>query len=142
MVVRKRKKVRKQRGSRTYGWGSQKKHRGKGSKGGKGRAGMHKHKWTYTVKYEPEHFGKRGFKRPVKNVIRAINVEQLEEMISKKPEIFAKENGMLKIDLGKIGIEKLIGKGKISQPVMVIVKKASNIAKQKIERAGGKVLEA
>ncbi len=142
MVVRRRKKVRKQRGSRTYGWGSQKKHRGKGSKGGKGKAGMHKHKWTYTVKYEPEHFGKRGFKRPIKNVVKAINLGEIEKLVSKNPDVVKKENGSQIIDLTKLGYEKVLGKGKISKPYVIIAKKFSEKAKQKIEVVGGKVIES
>ncbi len=142
MVVRRRKKVRKQRGSRTYGWGSQKKHRGKGSKGGKGKAGMHKHKWTYTVKYEPDHFGKRGFKRPIKNVVKAINLSEIEKLVSKNPEVVKKENGSQIIDLTKLGYEKVLGKGKISKPYVIIARKFSEKAKQKIEAVGGKVIES
>ena len=36
MVVRREKRVRKLRGSKTHGWGSKKKHRGGGSRGGRG----------------------------------------------------------------------------------------------------------
>ncbi|MBI5072716.1 50S ribosomal protein L15, partial [Candidatus Woesearchaeota archaeon] len=60
MVVRFRKKITRQRGKRWHGYGSKKKHRGKGSHGGKGFAGFHKHKWSYTVKYAPNHYGSKG----------------------------------------------------------------------------------
>ncbi|MGA2874798.1 MAG: 50S ribosomal protein L15, partial [Nitrososphaerales archaeon] len=48
-------KVRRLRGSRTHGWGQIGQHRRTGSKGGSGMAGLHKHKWSYTVKYMPDH---------------------------------------------------------------------------------------
>ena len=66
MVVRFRKKVVKKRGSRTYGYGSPKKHRGKGSKGGKGKAGVGKkagHKAIF-LREQGHVLGKRGFKVP------------------------------------------------------------------------------
>ena len=45
------------------------------------------------------------------------------------------------IDLGKLGYEKLLGKGTISRAVTVKVDQASAQAKEKIEKAGGMVLE-
>lgn len=66
MVVRFRKKVVKKRGSRTYGYGSPKKHRGKGSKGGKGKAGVGKkagHK-AILLRQLGQGLGKRGFTMP------------------------------------------------------------------------------
>ena len=42
MTVNRRKKVVKQRGSHTHGWGSKKKHRGAGNRGGRGMAGSGK----------------------------------------------------------------------------------------------------
>ena len=42
MVVNKRKKFSRQRGGHTHGWGSKKKHRGSGNRGGKGMGGTGK----------------------------------------------------------------------------------------------------
>jgi len=62
MVVRRERKSRKLRGrSRTMGWGSVGQHRKSGSRGGKGAAGLGKHEWTWTIKYAPDWYGKRGF---------------------------------------------------------------------------------
>ncbi|MEM4427493.1 MAG: 50S ribosomal protein L15, partial [Zestosphaera sp.] len=41
------------RGSRTHGYGRVGQHRKAGSRGGRGAAGLHKHKWTWVVKYHP-----------------------------------------------------------------------------------------
>ncbi|MEM3921728.1 MAG: 50S ribosomal protein L15, partial [Nitrososphaerota archaeon] len=51
-------KSRKRRGSRTCGWGQIGQHRKSGSRGGHGHAGMHKHKWTWVLKHDPDYFGK------------------------------------------------------------------------------------
>ncbi|MCS7122135.1 MAG: 50S ribosomal protein L15 [Archaeoglobaceae archaeon] len=62
-----KKKVKKMRGSRTHGHGKHKNWRGAGRKGGRGNAGVHKHKYLRFLKlaklglYE---FGKHGFTRP------------------------------------------------------------------------------
>ncbi len=62
-----KKKVKKFRGSRTFGWGSHKKRRGRGSRGGAGNAGVHKHKYLKFIKLAKKgeyQFGKHGFTRP------------------------------------------------------------------------------
>jgi large subunit ribosomal protein L15 len=62
-----KKKVKKIRGSRTCGWGSHKKRRGAGHRGGRGNAGVHKHKYIKFVKLAKQglyEFGKSGFTRP------------------------------------------------------------------------------
>ncbi len=62
-----KKKVKKFRGSRTFGWGSHKNRRGRGNRGGAGNAGVHKHKYIRFVKLAKKGeylFGKHGFTRP------------------------------------------------------------------------------
>ncbi len=132
MVFRKKRKVRKFRGKRSYGYGSHKKHRGGGSRGGRGKAGMHKHKWSYTVKYEPDHFGKRGFKRPIAAAkkVKPINLRHLEALAA----------GKKKIDLTKLGYNKVLGAGRIRAAMEVVAEAFSKKAIEKIEAAGGKAV--
>ena len=142
MVVRREKKRR--RGERTY-HGKSKRWRGKGSRGGRGKAGLDKHKWTYTVKYAKEHFGKRGFKSIAKKKglkPKAISLRNLNMLIEKleKDEKLEFENGRIKIDLIKLGYDKIIGGGKLEKPLTIITKMASEKAKLKIEEAGGKLI--
>jgi large subunit ribosomal protein L15 len=144
MVVRRRKKTRKLRGSRTHSWGQVGQHRKSGSKGGVGAVGFQKHKWTWTVKYFPDWYGKHGFTRaPTIQVIRReINVGRLEELVK---ELSAKDSlepveGVYEIDLSTFGINKLLGAGRISLPVRVKVAYATQTAVQKVQEAGGKVI--
>jgi large subunit ribosomal protein L15 len=141
MVVRIKKKRR--RGERTY-HGSHKKWRGGGSRGGRGKAGLHKHKWSYVVKYEPEHFGKRGFKKPlsVSKKMRAINLEDLEKISEKLlvGKIAEKEGEKIKINVLKLGYEKVLGKGKITKPLVIEAKIFSKKAVEKLEKSGGKAV--
>lgn len=132
MVVRREKKHRKFRGRRTY-HGSHKKARGGGSRGGRGKAGLHKHKWSYTVKYEPEHFGKRGFTPIRARKLNCINLKELEKI--------AKEKNLSEIDVSQFGYEKVLGNGKISLPLTVKAKFFSEKAIKKIESAGGKAIK-
>ena len=73
MTIRKRKKKNKLRGHRTHGKGDTKNHRGAGSRGGVGRAGSHKHKFT---KYYGE-FGTEKKKVAGKPIGPSINLDQI-----------------------------------------------------------------
>ncbi len=145
MVVRKRKKSRKLRGrTRTMSWGRIGQHRKTGSKGGRGAAGLLKHEWSWTIKYAPRWFGKHGFNRPPKLVKQPaeINLYQVEELVwvlrnSGKARV---EDGMTVVDLGEYGYTKLLGRGKISSPLKIIVDEATEKAKSKVEEAGGVVV--
>jgi large subunit ribosomal protein L15 len=143
VVVRFRKKSRKLRGrTRTMGWGRIGQHRKKGSKGGRGAAGMLKHKESWMRKYAPGWIGKHGFTSPYQKKLEesSINLSQLEEMVlENKIEGVSREGEIFVVDLSKAGIEKLLGTGKIEIPLKVIVSKASEKAIRKIQEAGGEV---
>jgi large subunit ribosomal protein L15 len=125
-----RKKVVKQRGHRTHGWGSQKKHRGKGSRGGAGMAGSKKHRKTYMLKYAKDHIGKRGFKSKTGKKLRAINLRETVKLAGKEK----------RIDLTALGYDKLLGTGEIRRPLEIKVDYFSKSAKDKVEAAKGKIV--
>ena len=136
-------KTRWMRGSRTHGYGAHDRHRGRGSRHYR-RAGRHKHLWTYVVKYEPDYFGKHGFKPPRSKFLKvqAINVGQLEELVDKleaegKLEV---REGLPYVDLAALGYDKLLGRGSISRPVLVRVKAFTELAEKKISEAGGRII--
>ncbi|MEB3844316.1 MAG: 50S ribosomal protein L15 [Desulfurococcales archaeon] len=146
MVVRRRRKVRKLRGrTRSMSWGRVGQHRKSGAHGGKGAAGLGKHEWTWTIKYAPTWYGKHGFNPPRIRVgyrPETINLDQLEDL-ALKMELEGKartENGMLIVDLASLGIHKLLGRGKVTRKLKVIVPEASETAKRKIEEAGGTII--
>lgn len=127
------KKVRKQRGYRTHGWGSQKKHRGGGSRGGRGRGGVEKHKRLWLLK-KGEKLGKSGFKslqqRGLKKSEKSINLRDVVKLAADKKEINLLEHGY----------ERVLGTGDIKKPLKVKARHFSAKAKDKIECAGGKVI--
>ena len=141
-MPRKKRKVRKQRGSRTYGWGKVGQHRAGGSRGGHGKVGYHKHKWTYIIKHDPDYFGKRGFKPPQKRDVNTINIGELDELVEGllKNKIAKKTKEGIKIDLNLLGYDKLLGTGKITHPLIIQVTSHSESAIEKIRSAGGKIL--
>ena len=99
--------------------------RGAGLRGGRGNAGLNKHRFMHMVKYMPNHsFGHKGFKRP------QINVGKLELIFPNKKDI----------DLGKEGYDKLLGGGEINNSLKIKVNQASEKAIIKIKEKGGEVI--
>ncbi|MAK40731.1 MAG: 50S ribosomal protein L15 [Euryarchaeota archaeon] len=117
------------RGSRYHGRGK-KAGRGAGKRGGRGNAGLNKHKVMTRLKYMPGHWGMHGFNRhpSLRTVNSSINVGVVSEIAQGK-----------KIDLTEMGYDKLLGSGKISKSLHIIVKEASSRAVEKVEAAGGSV---
>jgi large subunit ribosomal protein L15 len=137
-----KRKTRKKRGSRTHGYGQVGQHRGGGQRGGHGKAGLRKHKWTHTIKYAPERLRKHGFKPPIRKELSAINVgkldEQIDSLLENKQAEKTKEG--INIDLKGLGYDKLLGKGQVTHPLIVQVESCSKSAAEKIEKVGGKIL--
>jgi len=129
-----RKKTNKLRGSKTHGWGSKKKHRGAGSRGGVGRAGITKHMKLH-FKKKGIQVGKRGHtsmrKKGLRARIKSINLRGLEKLAEGKKEIILRE----------FGYDKVIGTGNISTPLRVIAKSFSARAIEKIEAAKGEAVK-
>ena len=133
------------RGSRTHGRGK-KAGRGAGLRGGRGNAGMHKHKWISTVKYYPMHFGRHGFKRP-QSVVTAkvtMNLQEVEQSlpILSKDGFAEQKDGKWSVDLSKMGVDKLLGSGRFNTPMTVKVAEASAGAEEKLKKAGGALVKA
>ena len=140
--MNKKKRSDRFRGSRTHGRGK-KGGRGAGLRGGKGNAGLHKHKYLYTVKYDPFHFGRYGFKRhaSLQKTKVTINVGQVQEELPKFLEhgVAKSEGKEMVLDLTQTNITKLLGAGSIKTPLTIRVLEATEAAREKVEAAGGKV---
>jgi len=105
--------------------------RGAGLRGGRGNAGLCKHKYMYMLKNMPDHFGRHGFKRhqSITTEDKIINVGQLEEKFPGKKDI----------NLTKEGFDKLLGGGNINSSLIIKVKAASQKAIDKIAEKKGEV---
>lgn len=143
-MARKDRKIRRLRGTRTVGFGQVGQHRKGGMKGGRGKAGGLGTDLTYTVKYDPNRFGKHGFKNPltIGRKINVINIGFLNESINRLSSSGCTEerDGKIYVNLVKLGYDKLLGTGKVTKPFMVQVKSVSEAAKKKIEEAGGTIV--
>jgi large subunit ribosomal protein L15 len=128
-----RKKAVKQRGSKTHGWGSKKKHRGAGSRGGVGRAGITKHMKLH-FKKKGIVVGARGHttmkQKGLKKRVRSITLRDLGKLAAGKKEIILREHGY----------DKVIGTGEMKTPIRVIAKSFSVRAAEKIQAAKGEAV--
>ncbi len=138
-------KTKKFRGSRTCGGGTHKNRRGGGSRGGRGNAGTCKHHFVRAMQRGLS-FGKHGFKRPLSIVEdkTIVNVGELDEAVEQLvADGFAEKKGSaFHIDLANIGIEKVLGGGKVTKPLFIAAGEFSSVARQKIEAAKGKAISS
>jgi large subunit ribosomal protein L15 len=138
-------KVRKKRGSRTHGWGQIGQHRAGGGRGGHGKAGLDKHKWTYVIKHDPTYWEKKGFvsARALGKKVSIINVGKLDDLVDKldSEKKLERKDKKIFLDLGSLGYDKLLGTGEIMTPVIVKVASYSEAASRKLEEAGGQILK-
>jgi len=106
--------------------------RGAGLRGGRGNAGLLKHKYMHMIKNMPDHFGKHGFKRhpSITKRNKTINIGQLEDIFPRKNEI----------DLTKEGFDKLLGSGRLNKKLKIKVNNASEKAIAKIKEKGGELI--
>jgi large subunit ribosomal protein L15 len=143
MVVRKIKKLKKRRGRNT-GYGSHKKHRGAGNRGGRGLAGLHKHKRMRAIKFMPDHFGKKGMKRPIKVIkeVKAINLKDLDSTVERllKDKKIKEDKEGIKVNLTELGYDKLLGSGQVKHKLIVEAKYFSKNAVKKLEEIEGKAV--
>ena len=147
MVVRRSKKVRRQRGGRSMGWGITKDHKGSGMSGGVGGAGITQHEWIRTViqakKEGVKPLGKYGFKRPqeFQKPYDTLNVSHLNESIETLVEHgkAEKSGDAFTVDLKSLGITKLLAQGEVTKKLHITVERATDRAVEKIESAGGSV---
>ncbi|MFW5928345.1 MAG: uL15m family ribosomal protein [Thermoplasmatota archaeon] len=138
-----KKKTKKYRGSRSHGRGT-KAGRGAGERGGRGKAGLNKHKVKSMVKDDPNYFGPKGFTRPqgLTEETEVINIYQVEENLDQLVEagIATEEGDGYEVDLEKAGFDKLLSKGRATKQMKIKVSSFSDNAEKKIEDAGGEII--
>ncbi|MFC1723509.1 uL15m family ribosomal protein [Nanoarchaeota archaeon] len=143
MVIHKRKKDTRQRGTTTHGWGSMKKHRGAGNRGGRGRSGSGARGDQKKPRYwKTEKFGKHGFKSKSRMPeMHPVNIKTVEDclptwILSGKAK---KQADSYIINLADLGYNKLLGTGTSTLKLSITVDFASHRAVEKIQKAGGSV---
>lgn len=136
MVVKKAKKITKQRGSRTCGWGLV--HRGSGQRGGSGNAGYYQAKKPSI--WKEKQYGKIGFKyKGLKNE-KTINLRTLAQQIPRLiNEKKATKDNEIRVNLDQLGYTKILGTGKALPKLNITIAHASSGAIEKVKQAGGTI---
>lgn len=139
MVVRRQKKVRKQRGNRQHGWGRiSGGHRSSGQRGGKGKAGLTKHHWINALKNKTFETTHPGFVRhgpaPRLAADKVVNLDTINQIVSKSTE------KVTEFDVTQYGYDKVLGKGKLTYKLTVKAPVITERAQEKISQAGGKAV--
>lgn len=133
MTRRKAKRKTKMRGSRFHGFGNVKNKRGKGCRGGVGRAGLGKHKFSWVTRYNPDYLKNNGFVPRNPSEVRTMNIFELNNLA---------EHGGLEKKEGKFFFEfqgKLLGSGDLRHPIVLKALSWSKIAERKVKEAGGEL---
>lgn len=134
MPRRYKKKKLKYLGKRTHGGGDVKNRRGAGNRGGKGRAGIWKHRFS-SITAAGIKLRKHGFSREkIKQDVKTINVGEIERYAIAGE--LKKENNMYIFDFAG----KILGAGTLSLPILVRAKRFSKKAEKKLADAGGKAV--
>ena len=142
MPANRRKKDVKQRGSHTHGWGSKKKHRGSGNRGGKGNASTGKRSDAKKPSiWKEEYFGKHGFVHRGAIHHKVVNVNFLDQNIEKlvAANVAKKQDGSYAIDIAALGFDKLLGKGRVAKKLIITTEFASAQSIESVKAAGGEV---
>jgi large subunit ribosomal protein L15 len=134
MTVRKRRKKNRLRGHRVHGKGDTKNKRGAGSRGGRGKAGSHKHRFT---KYYAD-FGKEKKQVRGKPRAKAVNLDEVEQSLpawiaSGKAQ---KSGDKIVVDGKKTGFGKLLGRGELHSRIVFENVAASKAAAMKLRKSG------
>lgn len=141
-------RTKKYRGSRTCGGGTHKNRRGAGNRGGRGHAGGNAHHFIRAMRegYRPGYIYK-GFSRPavVDTPVFIVNVGELDELVSflyeNEADYITKDGDKFVVDLYDIGIDKVLGSGRVTKAMVVKAEMFSATARSKIEAAGGECVE-
>lgn len=130
---RKARKKSKWLGRGTFGVGNCKNRRGSGNRGGRGMAGMCKHKATWATVYAPGYFGKHGFVRPNKvrmDVVHLFDIDR-QALLGKLEK---KEGKFVFVFDGKV-----LGTGKVTHPLKITALAWSKSVEEKLKAVGGEI---
>ncbi|MCQ2355726.1 MAG: 50S ribosomal protein L15 [Methanocorpusculum sp.] len=138
MPVNKRSKF---RGTRTCGGGTHKNRRGAGNRGGRGQAGWRDHNFTrFYLLGKTE--GKHGFVCKTSVTYEVLDIGDIDQMI---PDLVARgiatQNGdVIILDAAQIGVEKVLGGGRVTHKLEITAECFSERAVAKVQEQGGQVL--
>lgn len=133
IMARKEKQKKKYLGQRSHGRGNTKRRRGGGCRGGRGMGGIDKHKWSWAMNNDKDHFGKFGFSNPTRKNVKVthlyeINQKALLNKLEKKGDKYQFEfRG------------KILATGKVTVPLAIKAQAWSKNVEKKLSESGGEI---
>ncbi|MDD3933037.1 uL15m family ribosomal protein [Methanoculleus sp. UBA303] len=139
MPVNKRSKY---RGSRTCGGGTHKNRRGAGNRGGRGRAGQRDHRFSHFYLKGEISNGKHGFVSKTSVPVSALDIGEIDQMAEAllREGLASKEGDLIALDATEIGIDKVLGGGRVTHKMSISAREFSERARAKIEEMGGQAM--
>ena len=136
MPVNKRSKY---RGSRTCGGGTHKNRRGAGNRGGRGRAGQRDHRFSHFYLKGEISNGKHGFINKTSVPVSALDVGEIDQMAEAllREGLATQEGDIIALDAAELGIDKVLGGGRVTHKMSISAREFSERARAKIEEMGG-----
>lgn len=131
---RKEKQKRKKLGNKLFGKGDRKNCRGSGNRGGRGNAGMCKHKNSWAVKYAPGYFGKHGFVNPTRKNAPHVSHLYAINRLAVLGRLEKKDNKNYFEFKGKV-----LATGNVTVPLMIKAFSWSRRVEEKLKLAGGAI---
>ena len=132
-MKRRSKKTRKLMGKRSHGRGDTKNRRGAGCRGGRGMAGVDKHKWSWAMNIDTKYFSKTGFTRPNRTSVNTVNLFYINQRALLNE---------LKKEGDKYTFEfdgKVLATGSVTVPVSIKAMAWSKNVEKKLKEAGGEI---
>ncbi|MDD1776956.1 MAG: 50S ribosomal protein L15, partial [Candidatus Helarchaeota archaeon] len=110
-----------------------------------GNAGLHKYHWSWTINYDPDHFGKHGFRTAFMSPAphtKILNVAEIENSLDKlfDEKVARQEGNKVLVNLIELGVTKVLGNGNISHALIITAPSFSKSAIKKIQEAGGNIV--
>ncbi|MCT8336476.1 50S ribosomal protein L15 [Methanoculleus sp. Afa-1] len=136
MPVNKRSKY---RGSRTCGGGTHKNRRGAGNRGGRGRAGQRDHRFSHFYLKGEIANGKHGFISKTSVPVSALDIGEIDQMAEAllREGLATQEGDIIALDAAELGIDKVLGGGRVTHKMSISAREFSERARAKIEEMGG-----
>jgi large subunit ribosomal protein L15 len=118
--------------------------RGAGHRGGRGNAGVKKHRKSWFLSKDPTALIDKGPGRPnvPKAIPRSVNIGNIDARADElvKSGLAKKKAKKLHLDLSEVGYDKLLGGGIVKNAWVIKADRASSIAARKVADAGGEIL--
>lgn len=136
MPVNKRTKY---RGSRTCGGGTHKNRRGAGNRGGRGRAGQRDHRFSHFYLKGEVASGKHGFVNKTSVPVPALDIGAIDQMVEVllQEGVATRDGDLITLDATELGIDKVLGGGRVTRKLSISAQAFSERARAKIEEMGG-----